>query len=115
MVIINHLVRAGAKIKAHDPVAVNEAYKIFKKQNRAPWTTAMKPSAGLTPALVTEWNEFRTPDFQRMKKLMKTPVIFDGRNIYSRRAAENGIHLLRHRKKMTNRIGSRLTVTMPVS
>jgi UDPglucose 6-dehydrogenase len=33
-------------------------------------------------AIVTEWNEFRTPDFQRMKSLMKSPVIFDGRNIY---------------------------------
>ena len=33
-------------------------------------------------AIVTEWNEFRTPDFQRIKSLMKTPAIFDGRNIY---------------------------------
>jgi UDPglucose 6-dehydrogenase len=32
--------------------------------------------------LVTEWNEFRRPDFERMKKLMKSPVIFDGRNVY---------------------------------
>ena len=35
-------------------------------------------------AVVTEWNEFREPDFAKMRKLMKTPVIFDGRNIYSR-------------------------------
>ena len=34
-------------------------------------------------AVVTEWNEFRTPDFQKMKRLLKKPVIFDGRNIYS--------------------------------
>ncbi len=83
VVIINHLVRAGAKIKAHDPVAMNEAYKIFKNKIELldDGYEALRGADAL--ALVTEWNEFRTPDFQRMKKLMKTPVIFDGRNIYS--------------------------------
>ena len=84
MVIINHLVRAGAKIKAHDPVAMNEAYKIFKNKIELLDDSYEALRGADALALVTEWNEFRTPDFQRMKKLMKTPVIFDGRNIYSR-------------------------------
>jgi UDPglucose 6-dehydrogenase len=84
VVIINHLLRAGAEIRAHDPVATAEARKIFK--NRVLFTDngydALKGADAL--AVVTEWNEFRTPDFPKMKKLMKSPVIFDGRNIYSR-------------------------------
>ncbi|MDH4162374.1 MAG: UDP-glucose/GDP-mannose dehydrogenase family protein [Nitrospirota bacterium] len=81
VVIINHLLRAGAKVCAHDPVAMPEAYKIFK--NRIVLSDdayeALKNADAL--ALVTEWNEFRTPDIIRMKKLMKHPVVFDGRNI----------------------------------
>ena len=84
VVIINSLLRAGARVTAHDPVAMNEAYKIFKdrivlaKDNYE----ALKGADAL--AVVTEWNEYRTPDFQRMKKLMRSPVIFDGRNIFNR-------------------------------
>src|SRR5574341_1762782 len=84
VVIIKHLLRAGAEIRAHDPVATAEARKIFK--NRVLFTDngydALKGADAL--AVVTEWNEFRTPAFLKMKKLMKSPVIFDGRNIYSR-------------------------------
>ena len=83
VVIINNLLRAGAEVKAHDPVAMGEAYKIFKDRIFLAVDSyeALKGADAL--AVVTEWNEFRTPDFARMKKLMKTPVIFDGRNIYS--------------------------------
>jgi UDPglucose 6-dehydrogenase len=84
VVLINHLVRAGAKVKAHDPVAMNEAYKIFKNKIELLDDSYETLRGADALALVTEWNEFRTPDFQRMKKLMKTPVVFDGRNIYSR-------------------------------
>jgi UDPglucose 6-dehydrogenase len=84
VVIIDQLVRAGAKIKAHDPVAMNEAYKIFKNKIELLGDSYETLRGADALALVTEWNEFRTPDFQRMKKLMKTPVVFDGRNIYSR-------------------------------
>ncbi len=83
VVLINHLVRAGAKIKAHDPVAMNEADKIFKNKIELLDDSYETLRGADALALVTEWNEFRTPDFQRMKNLMKTPVIFDGRNIYS--------------------------------
>ena len=57
-------------------------------------------------AVVTEWNEFRTPDFQKMKKLMKKPVIFDGRNIYNQEELRKaGIYLLRHREKIAKSRG----------
>ena len=83
LVIVSNLLRAGAEIKAHDPVAMKEAGKIFKKRI----TLAEDGYEALRGAdalvVVTEWNEFRTPDFQKMKKLMKKPVVFDGRNIYN--------------------------------
>jgi UDPglucose 6-dehydrogenase len=83
VVVINHLLRAGAAVRAHDPVAVREAQKIFR--NRVVFTDneydALRGADAL--AVVTEWNEFRTPDFPTMKKLMRSPVIFDGRNIYN--------------------------------
>jgi UDPglucose 6-dehydrogenase len=83
VVIINDLLRAGAAIQAHDPVATAEARKIFK--NRVALVDsdyeALKGADAL--AVVTEWSEFRTPDFKKIRKLLKRPVIFDGRNIYN--------------------------------
>ncbi len=81
--IIEALLQSGAKIRATDPEAIPVARAIF--QDRVEF--AAKPYDALPGAdalvLVTEWNEFRRPDFDRMKKLMKTPVVFDGRNIYT--------------------------------
>ena len=84
VVIINSLLRAGARVTAHDPVAMHEAYKTFKDRIvlAEDGYEALKGADAL--AVVTEWNEFRSPDFRRMKKFMKTPVIFDGRNIFNR-------------------------------
>jgi UDPglucose 6-dehydrogenase len=83
VVIIRNLLRAGAVVKAHDPVAMEEARKIFKK--RIVFTEdgydALKGADAL--AVVTEWSEFRTPDFLKIKKQLKKPLIFDGRNIYN--------------------------------
>lgn len=83
LVIINALLRAGAMVKAHDPVAMHEAYKMLKDKISYVDDAydALRGADAL--ALVTEWSEFRTPDFKKMKKLMKTPVVFDGRNIYN--------------------------------
>jgi UDPglucose 6-dehydrogenase len=83
VVIINSLLRAGAAIRAHDPIAEHEARKIFKNRIgiMQDGYEALRGADAL--AVVTEWNEFRTPDFQKIKKLMKKPVIFDGRNIYN--------------------------------
>ncbi len=80
--IIQKLLSAGAVVRAHDPVAnrnaqrvVGDRIKFFDKGY-----DALKGAHAL--AVVTEWNEFRYPDFPRMKVLMRLPVIFDGRNIY---------------------------------
>jgi UDPglucose 6-dehydrogenase len=81
IVIIKQLLKAGAQVRAHDPAAMGEAEKVFK--GRVLLTEdgyeALQGADAL--ALVTEWNEFRTPDIARMKKLMRSPVVFDGRNI----------------------------------
>jgi len=83
LVVINNLLKAGAEVRVHDPVAMAEARKIFK--NRITFMEdgydALRGADAL--AVVTEWNEFRTPDFQKIKRLLKKPVVFDGRNIYS--------------------------------
>jgi UDPglucose 6-dehydrogenase len=84
VVIINSLLRAGATIKAHDPVAMNEARKIFKKRIQLSEDDYEMLHGADALAVVTEWSEFRTPDFKKIKKLLKKPVIFDGRNIYNK-------------------------------
>jgi UDPglucose 6-dehydrogenase len=80
--IIEALLAKGAKIQAHDPEAMPIAKAIFgsKVSFTAKNYDALKGADAL--AIVTEWQEFREPDFARMKKLMRMPVIFDGRNIY---------------------------------
>ncbi len=84
IVIINRLLAAGAKIQAFDPAAMDVARKIFGARVAyvANAYDALHNADAL--ALITEWNEFREPDFARMRKQMAGPVIFDGRNIYSK-------------------------------
>jgi len=81
VVVIEALLGKGGKVAAHDPVAVESAKRIF--QDRIVY--AETPYEALKGAdalfLVTEWNDFRNADFERMRKLMKTPVVFDGRNV----------------------------------
>ena len=84
LALIDDLVKAGAKVRAYDPAAAHEAKKIF----------AQSPAVTIVPhamdalegadvlAIVTEWQEFRSPDFAAIKKALKTPAIFDGRNLY---------------------------------
>ena len=82
LVIINSLLESGAKIRAHDPIAIPRVKALF--DGRVEFFEnnydALKGAYAL--AVITEWNEFRRPDFDRMKSLMKRPVVFDGRNIY---------------------------------
>ena len=81
--IINDLLKRGAKILAYDPKAIEEAKFYF--QDRI--TYAKNSYDALTNCdcmlLLTEWNEFRRPDFDKIKTLLKNPVIFDGRNQYN--------------------------------
>ena len=80
--IIEGLLAEGARVVAHDPVAERTARRHFGERI----LYAQGPYEALEGAdalfLVTEWNEFRHPDFERMKALMKAPILFDGRNIY---------------------------------
>ncbi|MFP5380428.1 MAG: UDP binding domain-containing protein, partial [Vicinamibacteria bacterium] len=80
--IVQMLLERGAKVQAYDPEAVKTAKAIFggKVHYAAKSYDALKGADAL--AIVTEWHEFREPDFARMRKLLKQPVIVDGRNIY---------------------------------
>jgi UDPglucose 6-dehydrogenase len=80
--VIESLLTAGANVQAFDPEATAEAEKIFGQRIRYAKRN-YEALAGASALLVlTEWNEFRRPDFVRIKQLLKTPVIFDGRNLY---------------------------------
>jgi len=81
--LIEGMLAAGASVHAYDPEAMKVAKGIFGSKV----TCAESSYAALTGAdalvIVTEWNEFREPDFARMRKLLRSPVIFDGRNLYN--------------------------------
>ena len=82
LTLIDSLLAAGASVRTHDPEAMDNVKAIYgSKLHYAdrPYG-ALEGADGL--AIVTEWPEFRNPDFELIKKLLKGPVIFDGRNIY---------------------------------
>ena len=84
--IIKELVKRGAHIKAYDPKAIPEAKNQYLKDVKNisyvdSKYDALKESDALV--LLTEWKEFRSPDFSRIKLLLKNPIIFDGRNQYN--------------------------------
>ncbi len=83
-VIIAELFRRGATVTAYDPVAMDESRRIFGDEARL--TYADRPMQALDGAdalvIVTEWKEFRSPDFDAIKAKLKSPLIFDGRNIF---------------------------------
>lgn len=95
--LIGDLLEAGATITAYDPVAMTEARHIFVDEARLSF--AESPLAALDqrrPAdalvIVTEWKEFRSPDFDQIKSRLKSPVILDGRNLYDAAdVARNGL------------------------
>lgn len=82
--IINELLKKGAKIQAYDPKAMQTAHHHFgdKIEYANSSYDALKNADALL--LLTEWNEFRRPDFDRIKDFLKTPIIFDGRNQYNK-------------------------------
>jgi UDPglucose 6-dehydrogenase len=83
-VLVAELLARGASVTAYDPVAMPEARHIYQAESRVRF--ADSPMAALDGAdalaIVTEWKEFRSPDFQRIKQVLRTPAIFDGRNLY---------------------------------
>ena len=82
VVVIEAILGAGAVVRAHDPAATHEA----KKQLGDRITYCSRSYEALEGAdalvIVTEWNDFRRPDFERMKQLLRRPLVIDGRNIY---------------------------------
>ncbi|OQK17894.1 UDP-glucose 6-dehydrogenase [Methyloprofundus sedimenti] len=90
--IINELTSKGAKIVAYDPKAQHEAKTFYLKGNKNVTYAAAKYAA-LPQAdaliLITEWQEFRSPDFDEIKKLLKAPVFFDGRNQFEKQRMQD--------------------------
>ena len=83
--IISELVKRGAKIKAYDPKAMNEAkYHYLKELENVTYFSSKYDVLDDSDSLVllTEWKEFRSPDFDKIKAQLKSPIIFDGRNQY---------------------------------
>jgi UDPglucose 6-dehydrogenase len=76
--------KAGVKVRAYDPIALDATEKLYGKRNDLVLCSTAEDALQGSDALVvvTEWREFRTPDFGRIAELMSDTVIFDGRNIY---------------------------------
>jgi UDPglucose 6-dehydrogenase len=83
-VVIDGLLKRGASVLAYDPVATDEARRIYAGERRVGFSdaplTALDQADGLI--IVTEWKEFRSPDFGEIKQRLKQPLVFDGRNLY---------------------------------
>lgn len=88
-VIIAKLLEAGAKVRAYDPVSLHEAERIFNDsiEFAKDQYDALVDADALV--IVTEWSEFKFPNFRVIKKLLKTPAVFDGRNIYDAKEMKN--------------------------
>src|SRR5207237_6482233 len=82
--LIERLLEAGARVQAYDPLSAAEAQRISAGQPGLMLAkNAYQAAQGADAlAIVTEWQEFRSPDFERLKQVLKAPVIFDGRNLY---------------------------------
>ncbi len=82
--LVGELLERGATVTTYDPVAMDEARRIFGDESRIRY--ADNPMHAIDGAvalvIVTEWKEFRSPDFERLKRQLATPTIFDGRNLY---------------------------------
>jgi UDPglucose 6-dehydrogenase len=83
-VLVADLLSRGATVSAYDPVALDEARRVFGDAPGLSLTSLPGQAASKADALVivTEWKEFRSPDFAELKVLLKAPIIFDGRNLY---------------------------------
>jgi UDPglucose 6-dehydrogenase len=85
LVLIEDLLAAGAEVVAYDPEAMDNARSVLG--DRVTFASSAHDALEGADALVvvTEWNEFRFPDFDRISKALKEPVVFDGRNVYDPR------------------------------
>jgi UDPglucose 6-dehydrogenase len=85
LTVVSRLVEMGASVKAYDPQAMGTARQELGELPRLSYVASSYEAVEGAEALIisTEWTSFREPDFERMKSLMKQPVIFDGRNLYN--------------------------------
>lgn len=90
IMVIDELLKRGAKIQAYDPKAFDYAKSIWKDRIIYAESSYKALEGADALLLLTEWNEFRRPDFEKIKALMKAPIIFDGRNQY------NGARLIKN-------------------
>jgi UDPglucose 6-dehydrogenase len=83
-VVIDGLLERGARVLAYDPAAEHEARRLYAGQRALEF--AATPMGALEDAdaliIVTEWKEFRSPDFEDIRERLREPVVFDGRNLY---------------------------------
>ncbi len=83
LTLIEELLEAGASVCAHDPVAIHEAQAAAGRPRRSSWNRTTTPSDDADAlAIVTDWNEYRHPDFARIKQALRRPILIDGRNLY---------------------------------
>jgi UDPglucose 6-dehydrogenase len=95
LTLLKSLWDAGCRVQAYDPIAMEEAKRIFgSRDDLVLCESAGKAAQGADAlAIVTEWNEFRSPNFEQLKSALKNPVIFDGRNIYDPQVLKDlGVH-----------------------
>ena len=93
--LLAQLWQAGAQVRAHDPVAMAEAHRVFGARDDLTLcdTPAQALQGAHALAIVTEWKIFRVPDFEQMAQLLADRAVFDGRNLYEPgRMARHGLH-----------------------
>ena len=83
LALIDELLADGASVTAHDPVGIDNARRVFGDRVQFVQNPYLAAHGADGLFLVTEWNEFRQPDFARVKAAMKQPIVFDGRNIWN--------------------------------
>jgi UDPglucose 6-dehydrogenase len=88
LTVISRLLEAGARIRASDPVAIETAKSVFGDRILYFQKNYEALDGADALVLLTEWNEFRYPEYQRIRELLRQPVIFDGRNIMNRAKLE---------------------------
>lgn len=96
-VVINGLLARGASVSAYDPAAIDEAQHVMAGEKGIRYASSPVDALDDADALiiVTEWKEFRSPDFDALKSRLKQPVVIDGRNLYDPRVMhESGIEYL---------------------
>jgi UDPglucose 6-dehydrogenase len=82
LVLIEDLLTAGARVAATDPIAIPTARKILGERVEFPASNYQCAEGADALALVTEWHDYRRPNFARLGSLMRTPVVVDGRNVW---------------------------------